>query len=108
MVPFAQERGVVEVGLAAVDPVDQVVDVAPVAGSVAAGEYARVVAQFDRLAQGGRHDPVGAAEVERVPVGPEDDEADVAVAGQPAGACGGDLRPEPGPGGAGTDRGSTR
>ena len=50
MVPLAQECGVVEVGLAAVDPVDQVVDVASVAGSVAAGEYALVVAQLDRLA----------------------------------------------------------
>src|SRR4051812_35981206 len=40
VVPLAQQRGVLEVGLAAVDPGQHVVDVAPVARGFAAGEDA--------------------------------------------------------------------
>ena len=44
VVPFAEQRGVVQAGLAAVEPVDEVVDVAPVGRCVAAGEHAVPVA----------------------------------------------------------------
>ena len=44
VVPFAHHREVVEVGAAAVDPVGEVVELAPRGGAVAAGDDAAVVA----------------------------------------------------------------
>src|SRR3954452_17428271 len=38
VVPFAQQRGVFQAGLAGVDPLEHMVDVAPVGRGVAAGE----------------------------------------------------------------------
>jgi hypothetical protein len=76
------------------------VDVAPVGGCVAAGEDAVLVADLDGPAQAGWDDAFGAAVVQWRAVGPHDDPADVAVAGQPAGAGSGDLGPEAGARGA--------
>jgi haloacetate dehalogenase len=72
--------------------VHEVVDVAPVAGGVAAGEHAVPVALLDGSAQARWGDPFGAAVVQWLAFGADDDAGDVAVAGQPAGAGGGDLR----------------
>lgn len=66
----------------------QVVDVAEPAGCFAAGEDAVLVAVFDRAADVGGDDPLGAADVEGEPVGVEHDPGDRGVAGQPAGAGG--------------------
>src|SRR5215204_7612077 len=94
VVAFAEQSGVLQGGLALVgDPLAEMVDVAPVAGGVAAGEDAGHVAVFDRPAEVGWGDPPGAAEVEGLAVGADDDAGDGAVAGQPAGAGGGDLGP---------------
>jgi hypothetical protein len=51
VVAFAEQRRVLEVGLAAEQPVHDVMDLAPPAGSAAAGEHAGLVAQLDRFAQ---------------------------------------------------------
>jgi hypothetical protein len=73
-------------------------DVAPVGGGGAAGEHAVPVAAFDGAAQMRRDDPLVAADVQRQPVGAHHHPGDRGVAGQPAGAGGGDPRPEPGAG----------
>ena len=54
------------------------------------------VPELDGPAQVRGDDPVGAAEVQRLPVGADDDPGDAAVAGQPAGAGGGDPGAEAG------------
>src|SRR3954454_11054591 len=43
VVAFAEQPGVLQAGLAAEDPLQQVVDVAPVVRGAAAGEYTRLV-----------------------------------------------------------------
>ena len=72
------------------------VDVAPVGGGAAAGEDAVRSRTSTARRRWGGDDPVGAAQVQRLPVGADDDPGDVAVAGQPAGPGGGDLGAEPG------------
>src|SRR3954462_14860560 len=81
VVAFAEQSGVLQAGLAAEDPLQQVVDVAPVMGGAAAGEYARLVPLDDRLAERLGHEALAASEVEGVAVGAEHDPGDVRVAG---------------------------
>ena len=90
VVPFAEQRGVLQEVSPSSSQCEEVVDVAPVGGGVAAGEDAVPVADLDRPAQVRRDEPLGAAQVQRLPVGADDDAGDVAVAGQPAGPGGGD------------------
>src|SRR3954452_2339817 len=52
VVAFAEQPGVGQAGLPAVHPFDDVVDLAPPAGGVAAGEHAGLVAQLDGSADG--------------------------------------------------------
>ena len=102
---FAEQAGVVQAGLTAVEPVDEVVHVAPVGGGGAAGEHAVLVPSFHGLAQPGGDHPVVPAQIQRHSLGGHHDPGDAAVAGQPAGAGGGDARPEPGPRRAGLGSG---
>ena len=71
--PLAQQRRVPQAGLAAVDPLQHMMDVAPVAGRVAAGEHAVPIAQLDRPAQLRRDQSPGPPVVQRHPVGAEHD-----------------------------------
>src|SRR3954465_9377195 len=103
VVSFAEQRGVLQGRLAAVDPFEQVMDVAPPGRRRAAGEHAAPVAMLDGLAQLGGHDPGVAAQVEDRAVGAEEDAGDGGVAGGPAGAGGGDQRAAAEGGGAGPD-----
>jgi hypothetical protein len=75
------------------------VGVAPPGGGVAAGEHAALVADVQGAADVRREQALLAAQVQRLPVGAEDDAGDAAVAGQPAGPGGGDERSEAGAGG---------
>ncbi|MBB3085341.1 hypothetical protein FHR93_003568 [Geodermatophilus sabuli] len=94
VVPLAQQGGVGQVRLAAVDPLQQLVDVAPVRRGAAAGEHAAAVAVLDGPAQLRGDHPFVPAEVQRHAVGGHHDPGDARVAGHPAGAGGGDPRPE--------------
>src|SRR4051812_47064490 len=76
VVAFAEQRGIVQVGFAARDPVHLVVHVAPVGGGVAAGEYAVPIPVVHRPAQLGWADPLVAAVVQQLPVGAEHDAGD--------------------------------
>jgi hypothetical protein len=67
-----------------------------------------LVAVLDRAPEVGRDDAVAAAQIHRLALGPDDDPGDGAVAGQPAGAGGGDDRAEAHLGGTGAGGGSTR
>src|SRR3954453_7219663 len=58
VVPFAHEPGVLQRRLAAVEPVDEMMDVAPVRRGRAAGEHAVPVPLFDRPADVRWHDPL--------------------------------------------------
>src|SRR5260370_3867197 len=60
MVAPTQQASVGEVGFAAIDPMDQVMAIAPVGRTVATGKPAVVVADYQRTAQCVR-DPAGAA-----------------------------------------------
>jgi hypothetical protein len=60
----AQQRQVGQVGGAAVDPVVEVVGVAPAQGAVAAGEHTATVADGQGAGLGGVDDPGGPAEVQ--------------------------------------------
>src|SRR3954452_5554227 len=57
VVALAEQRGVLQAGLAAVDPLEQMVDVAPVGRGVAAGEHALPIAQLvgQMALNSGRH-----------------------------------------------------
>jgi hypothetical protein len=70
--------------------VQQVMDVAPVAGRLAAGEDAVTVAYLDRPAQMRGRDPLVTAHVQGLRFGADDHSRDVPVAGQPRGPAGGD------------------
>src|SRR4051795_6645959 len=65
VVSLAEQRGVLQAGLAAVDPLEQMVDVAPVGRGVAAGEHALTVAQLDGPAQLGGDQSPGPPVVQR-------------------------------------------
>src|SRR5829696_6121570 len=102
VVALAEQGRVLQRGVAVVgEPFEDVVDVAPVAGGVAPGEDAVAIPDFHRPAQVRGHDPVGATQVQQLPVRAHDHAADDAVAGKPAGAGGGDHRAEPGAAGSG-------
>src|SRR3954454_6178829 len=64
VVAFAEQPGVLQAGLAAEDPLDEVVDLAPIAGGITAGEDAVAVSDLDGFAHGGWHEADGAAHVE--------------------------------------------
>jgi hypothetical protein len=66
MVGPAQQRQVGQVGGAAVQPVDQMVGLAPGRGSVAAGEHPAAVADQEGGALGGGHHPAGPADLQRL------------------------------------------
>ena len=84
-VVFAAEQDeVVEVGGAAVGPVDDVVGVAHDRWAGAAGEGAVSVAGDQGAPQGGGDQSVGAADVEDLAVGAEADRDELGVAGQAA------------------------
>jgi hypothetical protein len=48
VVAFAEQGGVLQAGLASVDPLEHMMDVTPAAGGFAAGEDAVPIAPFDR------------------------------------------------------------
>ena len=97
VVPLAQQRGVLQRRLPLVqDPFEDMVDVAPVTGCLAAGEHAVPVAGLDRPPQVGRDQPDGAPQVQRLPLRAEGEPGDRPVAGRPAGPGGGEDRAEPG------------
>jgi hypothetical protein len=93
VVTFAEQRRVLQAGLSAVGPVQDVVYVAPPGRRLAPGEHAALVAQLHGAAQVLRHHPVGAAEVHRHRVGADDDAGDGAVTGQHPRPSSGDGRP---------------
>ncbi|HEX6310832.1 MAG TPA: hypothetical protein VF152_04350 [Acidimicrobiia bacterium] len=82
VVRATEELEVAELGLAAVGPADDVVDVAPFAGDVAAVCGAAPIAGDHGAAEGRRDDPGGAPDVEGLALGPGDDPGDVGVTRQ--------------------------
>jgi len=76
----------------------RVVGVTPVGGCGAAGEHTALVSRVQRAADVVGEEPILPADVDRLGVRAEHDPADAAVAGQPAGAGGGDDRAEAGAG----------
>src|SRR5215213_10689076 len=87
------------------EPLDHMVDVAPVGRGLAAGEDAMLVAVFDGAAQVRGDDAVAAPKFEWLPLGADDYPGDIAVAGQPARPGGRYLGAEPGGARSGTGRG---
>jgi len=81
VVGSAAEGEVVEVGFSAFGPGFEVVDVAPGWGSFASGVGAVPVPGDDRPGEVGRDRPGGAAEVDWLVSGSEDDSGDIGVAG---------------------------
>ena len=79
MVGPAQQDQVVQIGGAAIQPVDQMVGLAPGKGALAAREDTAAVAYGQGGALGGGDDPGGAAEVQGLGRGPTQDR------GQPPG-----------------------
>src|SRR4051794_10214488 len=69
VVAFAEQPGVLQAGLPAEDPLDDVVDLAPIAGGITAGEDAVAVSDLDGFAHGGWHEAGGAGHVGRLAVG---------------------------------------
>lgn len=65
MVTSAKQAGVSKVRFAAIDPVNQVVAIAPIGRTVAAGEPASSVADDQRTAEGGRNGASAPADVDR-------------------------------------------
>src|SRR4051812_28745383 len=65
VVAFAEQRGVLQAGLAAEEPGDDVVDLAPVGRGVTAGEDAVLVARLYRSADGRGDQALAPAHVER-------------------------------------------
>src|SRR5882757_4356636 len=80
----AQHHQVVDVGSSAVNPVNDVVHLAPVGGFVAARVGAAPVAGGDRLALGRGDTPLLAAHIQRLPVATQHHRSDLGVAHQPA------------------------
>src|SRR3954466_14629086 len=102
VVPFTQQRRILQRGLPTEDPMPQMMDVAPVLRRGAAGEHARLVAELDGPAQMRWHDPVAAAQVQRHAVLVDLDGDDAAVAGERPGLGGRDQAAEAGGGGGRT------
>ena len=92
VVAFAEQRGVLQAGLAAVDPVDRWWTSHQWVGASQPANTQCRSRSLDGPAQVGWDDPVAAALVQRLAVGADDDPGDAAVAGQPAGPGGGDRR----------------
>src|SRR4051795_5543066 len=95
VVAFAEQPGVGEAGVAALGPVDEVVDLGPPVRCVAAGEDAGLVAGDDGSAQGRGDQAVGAAQIERFAVRAENEAGEVGVAGGPSCLRRGDRGAEP-------------
>src|SRR5882757_6711731 len=89
VVGMAQHHQVVDVGSSAVNPVNDVVHLAPVGGFVAAGVGAASVAGGDCFALGGGGTPLLAADVDRLAVATQNHWGDLRVAQQPAQLGGG-------------------
>src|SRR5829696_3954281 len=96
MVALAQERRVLQAGLSAIAPMQDVMDLAPPGGRLAAGEDAGLVAELDRAPQVRRDDTLSAAHLHGHRVRTDDDAGDGAVAGQHPYPCGGDRRSQSG------------
>src|SRR6266498_3038113 len=91
VVAGAEQDGVEQVGGAAVGPVQQMVDVAPAGGQVAAGEGAALIAEDQGAAQRGGDGALGAAEVQGLAGPAEDGGDDFGVAGESAHGGGGQV-----------------
>src|SRR6202011_5143019 len=94
VMPMAEQYQVRQVGLAAIDPMLQVVALAPARRPVAAGPAAVPVAVVERLPSRPFDSSFGAADVDHHRVGVEQDPGDVAVAGEPLDALARDRQRE--------------
>ena len=91
MVMSAEGDAVVAVGVAAVEPWDNVVNIAPTWWAVTAWKGAAAVADQDCRPGGTGEQAAGATDIDRDPGTVEDDRQDPAVAGQPADHGGGEF-----------------
>src|SRR5207247_5270868 len=80
MVSMAQEDHVRQIGLAAVDPVNNVVRIAPGCGPFAARPFAMTVARIESTTPGAGYDATGAADVDHDRLRSQHDAGDGAVA----------------------------